>query len=279
MHWTASNRPAGRRGGASLVEHTETPEGTYSTRGLRDASASLPLAPLGPFGLDAPYEPWRHRVNGVIHQLRPPPADSSTAAPRRRPHARGVNGDRRYHPGRGSPPPPAPRRGRARRGWLAMRSLGPRVRVGRILASTPVVTVAEARAAASAATIATSASRAGSTASRSSRTPRIDRSCCDGPGSRRARVVAGDRSKTRRRSSRSRSAKASTRSPSTAMPSRTGWSSFRARASGSPATSAIVRPPACPPAPGPRDRRAAQRHRPCPRPRRARWRRQPARST
>ncbi len=35
-------------------------------------------------------------------------------------------------------------------GWLAMRSLGPRVRVGRILASTPVVTVAEARAAASA---------------------------------------------------------------------------------------------------------------------------------
>lgn len=33
-------------------------------------------------------------------------------------------------------------------GWLAMRSLGPRVRVGRILASTPVVTVAEARAAA-----------------------------------------------------------------------------------------------------------------------------------
>jgi hypothetical protein len=35
-------------------------------------------------------------------------------------------------------------------GWLAMRSLGPRVRVGRILASTPVVTVAEARAAATA---------------------------------------------------------------------------------------------------------------------------------
>jgi len=35
-------------------------------------------------------------------------------------------------------------------GWLAMRSLGPRVRIGRILASTPVVSVAEARAAASA---------------------------------------------------------------------------------------------------------------------------------
>jgi hypothetical protein len=35
-------------------------------------------------------------------------------------------------------------------GWLAMRSLGPRVRVGRILASTPVVSVAEAKAAATA---------------------------------------------------------------------------------------------------------------------------------
>jgi len=35
-------------------------------------------------------------------------------------------------------------------GWLAMHSLGPRVRVGRILASTPVVSVAEAKAAAEA---------------------------------------------------------------------------------------------------------------------------------
>jgi len=35
-------------------------------------------------------------------------------------------------------------------GWLAMHRLGPRVRVGRILASTPVVSVAEAKAAATA---------------------------------------------------------------------------------------------------------------------------------
>ena len=100
--------------------------------------------------------------------------------------------------------------------FVTLRSFGPRYRVGRLLAATPAVTVAQARQLAEAAWPTTSGSAAGSTPRTRSRTPTTGRSCSAGPASSPGPAAAGRRSRTRARPSRSRSTRASTRSASTA---------------------------------------------------------------
>ena len=122
-----------------------------------------------------------------------------------------------YHRRRVAPAPDRRRsRSRSRPASSILRSFGPSYRVGRLLASTPQVTVAEARGAGRPVRRATSGSPAGST-------PRTDvRGRAHRPlVFRRTRLeVRGrprldDARRPPRGASRSRSAKASTRSPST----------------------------------------------------------------
>ena len=173
---------------------------------------SLPLACARPLRAGSTLSPGGRRSSPVVHEfaavLRYPRAVPSPAVPSRR-----CAGRAGYH--RAVTPLLLVAAGVVALvvAGLTLRTFGPRYRVGRLLATTPKVSVARPSDGRDGRRP-MSASTAGSTPRTSSRTRTTSRSSSAGPpgGPRRGRWR---RSRTRARSCRSRSTRASTRSAST----------------------------------------------------------------